>query len=111
MQMRSGTRTDPTSASKRLSSMRTIASMARPRERKGPRGKFANRLRAARAARGLTQERAALELRVTRPTLALYETGGGRPEGPARMYFDLWICAALGEPLDLPGLGGADTKA
>ncbi len=67
---------------------------------------MADRLRAARAARGLTQVTAAEELAVTRQTLALWETGGGRPSGPALRFVELWIQAALQEPLDLPGYRG-----
>lgn len=92
-----------------LSAYRTTEPVARPRTKQGPRGEFADRLRAARTARGLTQEAAAQELAVTRPTLALWETGGGTPVGPALLYVDLWIRAALGEPLHLPGPGGSDT--
>lgn len=77
--------------------------MARPRSRRGPRGKFADRLRLARTARGLTQVAASQELSVTRQTLATWESGGARPVGPALRFVELWIQAALAEPLDLPG--------
>lgn len=85
----------------------TMLVMARPRSRSGRRGVFAERLRKARAARGLTQAQTSEELEVTRPTLALWETGGARPVGPALLYVELWIRAALGEPIDLPGHGGS----
>lgn len=82
---------------------RTMGSVVRPRHRAGPRGKFAERLRAARTARALTQQDAADELEVTRSTLALWETGSGRPVGPALLYVELWVSAALDEPIHLPG--------
>jgi transcriptional regulator with XRE-family HTH domain len=82
----------------------TMAFVVRPRRNQGPRGEFADRLRAARTARGQTQASAARELAVTRPTLALWETGGGTPVGPALLYVELWVRSALGEPLDPPGL-------
>ena len=57
-------------------------------------------------ARGLTQFAAAGELAVTRQTLALWETGGARPVGPALRFVELWVQAALEEPLGLPGYRG-----
>ncbi len=78
--------------------------MGRPRERKGRRGSVAERLRAARAARGLTQHQAAAELGILPPVLAAYETGARHPSGLAWKYLSLWTAAALGEALDIPWL-------
>ena len=39
-----------------------------------------------------------------RSSLAAWETGSDRPSELAERYLQLWIAAALGEPLDLPGL-------
>ena len=83
---------------------KTMRFMARPRSRPGRRGLFAERLRSARRARGLTQEQASVEIGVSRTTLALWETGDGRPVGPALRYLEIWIQAAHGEPINLPGL-------
>jgi len=71
--------------------------MNRPRSRPGPRGKFADRLRLARERLGLTQEVAAERLSVSRVTLARWETGEMKPEGPALKYVEAWIARALGE--------------
>lgn len=63
----------------------------RPRKRRGPRGRFAHALRAARAARELTQEQAARALGVDRATLAKWETGSQRPRGPVLHWVEAWI--------------------
>ncbi len=83
--------------------------MARPRSRPGRRGALAERLREARRARKLTQAQAATEIRVTRPTLALWETGGARPIGPALRFVEIWTQAALGEQIELPGMNEPET--
>lgn len=81
-----------------------ITKMARPRTRRGRRGIVAERLRAARAARGLTQSEAARELGIPVPNLAKYETGSMRPSALAALALEWWCQAALGEPLAIPGL-------
>lgn len=67
----------------------------RPRERVGRRGVVAEQLRAARAARSMSQEETARELDVNRVTLSLWETGASRPRGPARKYVELWCQQAI----------------
>ena len=69
----------------------------RPRRRPGRRGRFAERLRAARHHLEATQERTAKAIGVSRVTLARWETGSHRPSGLARRYVELWIEAALAE--------------
>ena len=69
--------------------------MTRPRSRPGPRGSFANQLRAARDALGLTQEAAADALSIARTTIARWETGSMTPRGLARRFVDAWIARAL----------------
>ena len=52
---------------------------------------FAERLRAARDARGLTQGQAAADLGCHRVTLAKWETGAHRPNGVALRAVERWI--------------------
>lgn len=56
---------------------------------------LAESLRAARIARGLSQEEAAKELEVHRTTLALWETGAARPRGPSKRYIEHWCEGAV----------------
>lgn len=63
----------------------------RPRSRKGPRGKLAEALREARAARGLSQHAAAEELGVSQSVLAVFESGARRPRGLALRGLLCWI--------------------
>jgi DNA-binding XRE family transcriptional regulator len=70
--------------------------MARPRIRRGPRGSFADRLRAARAASGLSQEGAAEAIGVHRVTIASWETGERRPVGVVARVVEAWIKSAKG---------------
>jgi transcriptional regulator with XRE-family HTH domain len=65
--------------------------------KKGRRGAFAERLRAARRALGLTQEQAAEVLSSSRPSVARWECGVGEPQGPARAFVEAWIAEALGK--------------
>lgn len=65
--------------------------MVRPRSRRGPRGSFAERLRAARAARELTQDEAALSIGVHRVTLSKWETGEHVPKGIVLRVVEAWI--------------------
>jgi len=70
--------------------------VGRPRTKRGPRGKIAEALRAARAARGVTQARAAAELGITQPVLAGWESGARRPSGLALRYLcEVWIPRSL----------------
>jgi transcriptional regulator with XRE-family HTH domain len=55
--------------------------MARPRLRRGRRPGLAEKIRAARAARGLSQHAAAAELGVSVSVLATIETGARQPKG------------------------------
>jgi DNA-binding transcriptional regulator YiaG len=71
--------------------------MNRPRSRRGPRGKFAERLREARAALGITQAEAARALSVSALSVARWETGSQHPRGPALRFVELWIARALRE--------------
>ena len=61
---------------------------------------MAERLRAARAAGGLTQEAAAEALSVSRETVARWETGVRKPLGLARRFLEAWIDGALGKEGD-----------
>jgi len=72
----------------------TIELVARPRLRRGPRGSFADRLRAARAARGFTQEAAALDLGIGRVTLSRWESGTHIPRGIVLRVVEEWIAAS-----------------
>lgn len=73
-----------------------IGRSGRPRKLRGPRGKVGDLLRAARAARGLSQVAAARELGIDRATLGQYETGSARPVGLARRYLlEVWIPRSL----------------
>ena len=65
--------------------------MGRPRTRRGPRGRFADRFRAARAARGLTQEGAAGSLGVGIASVARWEAGTHRPRGIVLRVVEEWI--------------------
>lgn len=69
----------------------------RPRQKKGPRPAIAQRLRAARETRGLTQIAAARELGIADTTLASWESGTRRPSTLARRYLEAWAAACLGE--------------
>ena len=50
---------------------------------------------------GLSQEKAATQLGVTRVTLARWETGAFRPRGPALRFVQLWTAAIRGEEVSL----------
>lgn len=63
--------------------------------KKGRRGAFAERLRAARLALGLSQEEAATALHSSRPSVARWECGYAEPRGPARAFVEAWIAEAL----------------
>ena len=63
----------------------------RPRERRGPRGEFAEKLRATRASRGVTQEQAAAAIGCDRVTLARWESGTHEPVGIIRAAVEKWI--------------------
>jgi transcriptional regulator with XRE-family HTH domain len=63
----------------------------RSRKRRGPRGAFADALRAARTTRGLTQQQAAQSLDVERSWLAALESGTRKPGAFARRVLDQWI--------------------
>lgn len=68
----------------------------RPRLRRGPRGKIADALRSARAARGMSQPQAARELGISTSRLANWETGESRPRGLALRYLlEVWIPRSL----------------
>ena len=70
----------------------TPGKIGRPRARRGPRGKLAEALRAARAARGMTQAEAAEELRIDQAVLARWEGGARQPKGLSRRYLEeVWI--------------------
>jgi transcriptional regulator with XRE-family HTH domain len=73
----------------------------RPRSQRGPRGALADRLRAARESRGISQAEAAVELGVGRSWLAMVESGSRRPSGLAKKYLEAWAAACLGEPYSL----------
>ena len=75
--------------------------MGRPRERRGRRPAIGERLRAARAARGISQETAARELGISTAVLAHYESGGRNPSALARRFLEVWAAASLGEPLNI----------
>ena len=75
--------------------------MARPRVRRGRRPKLAEKIRAARAARGLTQHAAAAELGVSVSVLATIETGARQPHGLALLGLRAWCAESLGEPISL----------
>lgn len=69
-----------------------IAKSGRPRQRRGPRGKIAEQLRAVRAARGWSQVRAAENLGVPQSVLAEWESGTARPRALALRYLlEVWI--------------------
>ena len=81
-----------------MASCMTPPKVGRPRSRRGPRGKLAEALRAARAARGLSQAQAAEDLGIGQPVLARWESGSHKPTGLARRYLlEVWIPKALGE--------------
>lgn len=69
----------------------------RPRKRKGRRGSFADRFRAARHALGLSQAGAAEALGVARVTVARWETGAFSPSGLSRRFVEQWIARATGQ--------------
>ena len=69
----------------------------RPRERRGRRGAFAESLRDARRALGLTQHELAAELCVSHVTVAYWETGSRPPGRFARAFVERWIEEALRE--------------
>lgn len=69
----------------------TNTGMGRPRLRRGPRGPFAEKLRAARASRGMTQAEAAADLGVERVTLSRWESGTHVPVGIIRRAAEDWI--------------------
>ena len=70
--------------------------IGRPRTKRGPRGIVAEALRAARAARGFSQARAAAELGLAQPTFARWESGSRRPSGLALRYLlEVWIPRSL----------------
>lgn len=57
-------------------------------------GKFADRVRAAREARGMTQEQASASIGVHRVTLAKWETGAQAPTGLIAKIAEAWIAAS-----------------
>ena len=64
----------------------------RPRTKRGPRGKFAEDLRAARWARGMSQAQAAADLGILQPVFARWESGARKPSGLALRYMtEVWI--------------------
>ena len=66
--------------------------IGRPRTKRGPRGRVAEALRTARAALGVTQAEAAVELGIAQPVLAKWESGSRRPSGLALRYLlEVWI--------------------
>jgi len=70
--------------------------IGRPRTTRGPRGKVAEALRAARAARRLSQAQAATELGIVQSVLARWESGARRPAGLALRYLiEVWIPRSL----------------
>ena len=72
--------------------MASFPKVGRPRTTRGPRGKLAEALRAARAARGITQAEAAANLGVPQPTVAGWESGARKPAGLALRYLlEVWI--------------------
>ena len=73
----------------------------RPRLKRGRRPAVAERLRAARAARGLSQVEAAAELGIPSPMLAAYESGTRSPSTLAGRFLEAWAAACLGEPYDI----------
>jgi len=62
---------------------------------------LADRLRQARTALSLNQDRAAEAIGVSRVTLARWETGSHRPRGIAMRFVELWAAHALGEKVSL----------
>lgn len=69
--------------------------VGRPRAKRGPRGKLAEALRAARWARGMSQAEAAADLGIVQPVLAKWESGARRPSGLALRYLlEVWIPSA-----------------
>ncbi len=59
--------------------------------KKGRRGAFAERFRAARIRRGLTQQAAADLFGVHVVSIARYETGVMVPRGPGLRFIEAWI--------------------
>lgn len=101
---RSAERTDPdleTPLAPLLASSDNLAMSGRPRERRGRRPAIAERLRAARAARGIGQHAAAAELGITPSMLAEYESGSRRPSVLSTLALTAWSCASLRELSDL----------
>lgn len=85
-----------------------VTKRGRPRTRRGPRGKLATALIAARARRGMTQAQAAEALGLAWTTLARYETGSRVPRGPARRWIEQWIAEGAD---DDRAVGGSDGTA
>jgi transcriptional regulator with XRE-family HTH domain len=81
--------------------MRDNRLMPRPRLRPGRRPELAERIRAARATRGLTQHAAAAELGVSVSVLATIETGARKPQGLALLALRAWCAESLGEPFSM----------
>lgn len=77
-----------------LAACDTNTAMGRPRLRREPRGPFAEKLRAARAIRGMTQVEAAADLGVARVTLARWESGAHVPVGIVLQAAADWIAKA-----------------
>ena len=77
-----------------------MSERGRPRQRRGPRGRLAGAVRAARAARGWTQAEAASQLGVARETLARWETGSAKPRGLALRFLEEWAARARKETDD-----------
>jgi len=71
-----------------------MAQRGRPRVKKGRRGAFAARFRAARIRRGLTQQQTADALGVHIVSVARYETGVMVPRGPGLRFVEAWIAEA-----------------
>ena len=83
-------------------SFATRRRMGRVRLRRGPRGSFADRLRAARALRGLSQDAAGPAIGVNRVTLARWETGANKPRGIVKRVVEEWIAASRKEDQNGP---------
>lgn len=73
----------------------------RGRQRPGPRPELAKRLRAARAARGLTQQVAAAELGIATSALAAFETGSRKARGLDELALRAWAAECLGEKFSM----------
>lgn len=76
--------------------------MPRPRARSGRRPELAEKMRAARAARGLTQHEAAVELHMAQSALAALESGTRKPRGIVEIALRAWCSECVsGRPVSL----------